>query len=302
MPYVEYSIRRLALDDILRIKQGQLERSINQVNTVINEVDQLNIPDRQLVSTKKVSQSVQTLDPQNETSFVDIMKSDSDDPCPNMSISKRKPPKPLKLTEVEPLNRTKKRPIDHELQLQIGGFIEEQTISNTRLNEMEFLDRHDSLKPSTSDDVNVPCVRFDMTQVNRAVQMKHQYAENLEGPLARTTLHLLKLVQEQTPWYLKPKRDALKANDSPSSASDLLQIKSSFKAGLPKIVHPVIEERLSNLESFLIDPSLVAHPNNINTLPPLPIDIYGRLQRLEFILLAIETKFPQLADLILHYK
>jgi hypothetical protein len=237
MPYVEYAVRRLSAHQIVAISERRLAVAFSQVNTAIDDAASL--------------------------------ASDQGIKMKEARMIHREKRRKLNITEhVLPASMSLIR--DAELSLRMDALIEDQTVKSTLLNEREFCDT------SQKSEVENSCYRVHPAQVNRAVQMRQDYVENMDGPLARTTLHLLKIIQEKhrpKPWYLtmhenEPSRlteDAIVSNGPASFlSSDLLQKRpDKFKshqlnagsASATKWVHPVLEERLTNLETFLVTPT-----------------------------------------------
>ena len=236
MPYVEYAISRLSVDQIASISQRRLEQAFRHVDCTITE-------DNGEILKRNLSASIQNYEQKRrKLSFTEHI-------LPNINSSK-----------------------DSELSLQMDKLVHQRTLENTSLNEREFFD--------TSSDIITAdqCYRLNPAQVNRSIQMKQDYAENLDGPLARTTLHLLKIIQEkqsQKPWYLKDHSDGASSEQGRKSAknsyltSDLLQKRPDTytiqkDSHALKWVNPGLEERLANLEAFLVTPQQISGQETIS--------------------------------------
>ena len=236
MPYVEYAISRLSVDQIASISQRRLEQAFRHVDCTITE-------DNGEILKRNLSASIQNYEQKRrKLSFTEHI-------LPNINSSK-----------------------DSELSLQMDKLVHQRTLENTSLNEREFFD--------TSSDIITAdqCYRLNPAQVNRSIQMKQDYAENLDGPLARTTLHLLKIIQEkqsQKPWYLKDHSEGTSSEQDRKSTknsyltSDLLQKRPDTytiqkDSHALKWVNPGLEERLANLEAFLVTPQQISGQETIS--------------------------------------
>ena len=231
MPYIDYAIMHVSKNNIMSLSQPRLEQAFRHVNTIIG------------TDGPRIAKILQEQSPENQVMLGQVEKR------PKLTVKEHR----LPLTP---------SPQDIDISRKMANFVHQKTLQNTMLNEREFIES------SESTDM---CYRLNAAHVNRSVQMKQDYVENLDGPLARTTLHLLKIIQEKQkpkPWYLKDPTGGASATDNANVenssknsflASDLLQqrldpYKIQKSSQGTKWVHPVIEERLANLEAFLVTP------------------------------------------------